>query len=103
MVRQFKLHYSETLRIGDKDRKGYKREWFEKAWATYCSPSQPPLPVDPVDTLTPQGMQADRDPLTDSNVNGSDSGAIPFPIRESTGSTGSGADHGDDGSDYEEF
>jgi hypothetical protein len=48
-------------------------------------------------------MQADRDPLTDSNVNGSDSDAIPFPIRESTGSTGSGADHGDDGPDYEEF
>jgi Protein of unknown function (DUF3631)/Domain of unknown function (DUF3854) len=61
VVKHFKLHHSQQMRIGDKNRKGYERAWFEDAWRRYCPvsppdpPSSDPLPETPATTITPQG------------------------------------------------
>jgi hypothetical protein len=63
VIRQFKLHHSKSMQIGDKNRKGYEREWLETAWSRYCPltppepPSEAPLPVKPVNPLVQQRDQ----------------------------------------------
>jgi Protein of unknown function (DUF3631)/Domain of unknown function (DUF3854) len=61
VIRQFKLHHSKDMRIGEKKRKGYEREWFEDVWQRYCPvsppdpPSTAPRPETPETTVTPEG------------------------------------------------
>ena len=65
VIKHFKLHHSQSIRIGDENRKGYEREWFEAAWVRYgrvtgTSPLKPtPLPVT---SLALQGKAADSYP-----------------------------------------
>jgi hypothetical protein len=65
VIKHYKLHKSEDIRVGDKVRKGYERQWFEAAWTRYCSKPSPPegLPATPATTLTPQGNQPKSNPL----------------------------------------
>src|SRR5262245_48878325 len=73
VVRHFKLHHSQSIRIGDENRKGYEREWFEAAWRRYL-PCDDPTPVNPgrqpVTTLMAQRNQPNPNPSqpTDSET-----------------------------------
>jgi hypothetical protein len=68
VVERYKLHHSQQMRIGDENKKGYERAWFEDTWARFCPVSgRDPgtsggLTETPETSLTAQGMQADFDP-----------------------------------------
>jgi Protein of unknown function (DUF3631)/Domain of unknown function (DUF3854) len=91
VVKQFKLHHSKSMQIGDKNRKGYERAWFEDAWRRYCplTPPEPPppegQPVKAVNTVTPQGDSPNPYPSTLSEPEDPE----PLPDKRSDGLTGS--------------
>jgi hypothetical protein len=79
VVDHFHLHRSQSLRIGDRNRKGYKRDWFRDAHDRYVPPdddepsvpphrSTPPKARHTVTTHTAQGNEAvtTNDPVTAS-------------------------------------
>jgi hypothetical protein len=77
VIDHFNLHHPQSIRIGDENRKGYKRDWFRDAYDRYVPPrdddSDPPDLSTPsnarhtVTTLMEQGKEGDT---TDGVVTG---------------------------------
>jgi hypothetical protein len=62
VVDHFHLHRSQQMRIGEKNRKGYKRDWFRDAHERYVPPDDDPS--DPLDPSTPRNARNTETSLT---------------------------------------
>jgi hypothetical protein len=87
VVDHFHLHHSQSLRIGEKNRKGYKRDWFRDAHDRYVDdegdedegaedaapPPHPATPPQARHTVTTHAAQRNQAVTTEGLVTASDS------------------------------
>jgi hypothetical protein len=100
VVEHFHLHRPQSLRIGDKNRKGYRREWFRDAVDRYVPPDPdededpPPPPSIPEKgrhNVTPVTPQRKEPVTTNEPVTASDP-LLPLSDNGCVGMTDSGGD-----------